>query len=220
MKTLIRSTLLLAAVSAVSMAQQWEFGGTVGAGLLNTVGVSGSSLGSGTAGFETGALAGVYVGGFTQYEHLGGELHYAYMQSNLMVKAGGASTSFSGAAHVVHYDVIFKTSRNHGKVQLFAAVGGGIKNFRGTGTEAAYQPLYQVGFLTHTSSVKPMVDFGAGAKFMLTKRVFIRTEIRDYLTAFPTAVVTPAPGTSYGTFLHDIVPMVTIGMNLQAPKIE
>jgi hypothetical protein len=217
MKTLIRSTLLLAAASAVSMAQQWEFGGTVGANLLNTVNVSGSALGSGTAGFENGISAGGYVGGFTQYTHLGGELHYLYSQSNLMVKNGGAQTTFSGAAHTLHYDVIFKTAQKKGKVQLFAAVGGGMKDFRGTGAQNPYQSLYQIGLLTHTSSLKPMGDFGAGAKFMLNQKVFIRAEFRDYITPFPTAVITPLPGVKYGSILQDIVPMVTIGMNLDVP---
>jgi hypothetical protein len=49
-----------------------------------------------------------------------------------------------------HYDLIFKTTRTKGKVQLFAAVGGGMKVFRATGREAAYQPLSQFGYFTRT----------------------------------------------------------------------
>ena len=34
---------------------------------------------------------------------------------------------------------------------------------------------------------------------------------RDYITAFPKEIITPAPGTKYGTLLHDFVPMVGLG---------
>jgi hypothetical protein len=213
MKTLVRSIVLLTAASAATMAQQWEFGGTGGGGFLSNVNVAGSAIGSATAGFQTGAAFGGYVG-FNQYKHIGGELHYGYLQSNLSLTSGGSSASFSGVAHVVHYDLIFKTTRNQGKMQLFAAVGGGMKYFRGTGTEAAYQPLSQFGYLTKTTAIKPMASVGAGVKWALTKKVFLRTEFRDYITAFPTALITPAPGMKYGKLLHDFVPMVGIGMEM------
>ena len=93
--------------------------------------------------FQTGAAFGGYVG-FNQYKHIGGEIRYSYLQSNLSLKSGGSEATFSGMSHIVGYDVIFKTTRNNGKVQLFAAVGGGMKVFRGTGKEAAYQPLQPV----------------------------------------------------------------------------
>src|ERR1035441_6552917 len=98
-------------------------GGAGGGGFLNSVPVSGG-IGSATAGFQTGATLGGYIG-YSQNRHIGGELRYAYLQSNLSLKSGGAEASFSGISHVVHYDLIFKTTRNSGKVQLFAAVGGG-----------------------------------------------------------------------------------------------
>ena len=154
MKTVGQSILILAAAGAACFGQQWEFGGLAGGGFLNTVPVS-STVGTATAGFQTGAAFGGYVG-FNQYKHIGGELRYTYLQSNLSLKSGGSEASFSGMSHVVGYDVIFKTTRDNGKVQLFAAVGGGMKVFRGTGTEAAYQPLSQYGYFTKTQALKPM----------------------------------------------------------------
>jgi len=212
MKTLLRSILVLTAAAAASFAQQWEFGGTGGGGFLNSVPVTGG-IGSATAGFQTGAAVGGYVG-VSQYKHIGGELRYEYLQSNLSLKSGGNEATFSGVSHVVHYDLIFKTTRNNGKVQLFAAAGGGIKVFRGTGTEAAYQPLSQFGYFTKTQALKPMASVGGGVKFALTKRVFLRTEFRDYITAFPTAIITPPSGVKYGTLLHDFVPMVGLGYQM------
>src|ERR1017187_9181992 len=174
MKTLLRSIFVLTIAAAACFAQKWEFGGNGGGGFLSNVDVNGVT-GSATAGFQTGAAFGGYVG-FTQYKHIGGELHYGYLQSNLSLKSGGAEASFAGVAQVIHYDLIFKTNTNKGKVQLFAAVGGGMKYFCGTGTEAAYQPLSQFGYFTKTSAMKPMASVGAGMKIALSRKVFLRTE--------------------------------------------
>jgi hypothetical protein len=203
--------LSLAAVSG--FAQHWEVGGMGGASFLNSVAVS-NSTGSATAGFKPGAAFGAYVG-YDTYKHIGGELHYEYLQSNLKLSSGGQTASFSGMAHMVHYDVIFHTARSESKVQWFAAVGGGMKMFRGTGTEAAFQPLEQFGLFTKTQEMKPMATVGGGLKWAITKRVFLRTEIRDYITPFPKGIITPPnPGTKYGFLLHDIVPMVGLSFEM------
>jgi len=212
MKTIGRSILFLAAASAACFGQQWEFGGLAGGGFLNSVPVT-SPVGAATAGFQTGGAFGGYVG-FSQYKHVGGEIRYGYLQSNLSIKSGGNEATFNGHSQVVHYDVILKTTKNNGKVQLFAALGGGVKVFTGTGKEAAYQPLSQFGYLTKTQALKPMASVGAGVKFALSKKVFLRTEFRDYITSFPKEVITPAPGTKFGTLLHDFVPMVGIGVQM------
>jgi hypothetical protein len=211
MKTFLKSILILTAASAAASAQQWEFGGAGGGGFLNTVNVTGSSTAK--AGFAPGAVAGVWVG-YTSTPHFGGEIRYNFMQSNLKLKSGGSEATFSGVAHTLQYDLIIKTSRHEGKVQLFAALGGGMKYFQGTGKEAAYQPLSQFGYFTKTSMVKPMASVGGGIKFAVSHRVFIRTEVRDYITAFPTDLIAPAPGTKFGSILHDIVPMVGIGVQM------
>ena len=199
---------MMAAVAAGCGAQQWEFGGWGGAGFLNNVSVT-APLAAATAGFQTGASAGAY---FAQslHSHFSGELHYAFLQSNLKLASGGNTATFSGMSHVVHYDVVYHTNRPS-RTQFFAAVGGGMKLFDGTGTEAAYQPLSQFGYFTKTHDVKPMGDFGVGIRYALTARLTLRVEFRDYITTFPTQVLTPAPGTKYGSVLHDIVPMVGIG---------
>src|ERR1035437_1405330 len=166
MKTLLRSILVLTAAAAASFAQQWEFGGSGGGGFLNSVPVSGG-IGSATAGFQTGAAFGGYVGGFSKYKNIGGEIRFADLQSNLSLKSGGSEAIFSGVSHVIHYDVILKTTSNSGKVQFFAAVGGGMKAFRGTGREAAYQPLSQFGYFTKTQTMKPMASVGGGGTLAL-----------------------------------------------------
>jgi hypothetical protein len=205
MRTIAIGVLLVAAAATCTHAQQWEFGGVGGAAFLNTVAVS-SPAGSATAGFQQGGTYGAFLGQNIS-AHIAGEIRYEYMQSSLQLRSGGQSASFAGVAHAVHYDLLLHTNRHNSPVQLYAAVGGGMKYFMGTGTEAAYQPLNQFGYFTKTSTIKPMVDAGGGISFALSKRIFLRTEVRDFITQFPTQVLTPPPGVKYAKLLHDIVPM-------------
>src|SRR5581483_2125250 len=133
--------MLFLAAAGCAMAQQWEFGGVGGGAFLNTVNVS-SSSGSATAGFEKSFVAGVFVGQ-TISPHISGEIRYEFMPSNLQLASGGTTATFSGQAHTLHYDLLLRTGHKEGPVQFFAAIGGGMKIFRGTGTEDAYQPLTQ-----------------------------------------------------------------------------
>ncbi|MGA2266892.1 MAG: hypothetical protein ABSH44_00355 [Bryobacteraceae bacterium] len=206
MRTFGASMLLLVAAAATCRAQQWEFGGVGGGGFLSTVGVAGLA-GSATAGFQTGAAFGAFFG-HNAYSHVGGELRYAYLQSNLQLSSGGSTVTFAGMSHVVHYDLILRAGHRGSPVQFFAAIGGGMKIFRGTGAEAAYQPLSQFGYFTKTQVLKPMASVGGGMKYFLTRKVCLRTEVRDYITAFPTELIAPAPGAKFGSILHDLVPMV------------
>jgi Outer membrane protein beta-barrel domain len=205
--------IFMAAVAVTAaFAQQWEFGGLGGAGFINSVGVT-APTGSATAGFQNGAAFGAYAG-YNSYRHIGGELRYNFMQSNLKLSSGGQTATFSGNSHTIGYDVVFHTNKGESKTQLFAVVGAGVKIFRGTGKEAAYQPLSSYGYFTKTHAFKPMGNFGAGVKVRLSDRVFLRTEVRDYITPFPKEIIAPPPGVKYGTLLHDIVPMVGIGIDM------
>src|SRR5215831_3475759 len=130
MKTIQRFTLLLAAAGASCFAQQWEFGGGAGFGVLPSNSIS-STLGSATAGFQSGAAFGVYAGQ-NLYRHIGGEIAYGFMQSNLKLSSGSTEATFSGVSHVLHYDILFHTSKKGSRVQYFAAVGGGLKVYKGT----------------------------------------------------------------------------------------
>jgi len=208
MRTIAISTLLLAAAGTGCFAQQWEVGGGAGAGFLPGVPVT-SALGSATTGFQSGASFGGYFGQ-NLYPHISGEIRYEFLQSNLKLQSGGTEATFSGVAHAVHYDVLLHTNRRGSRVQYFVAVGGGLKVFRGTGTEAAYQPLSQFGYFTKTQELKPMADFGAGIKYALSPHLVLRTEFRDFITLFPTNLIAPAPGAKFGSVLHDFVPMVSI----------
>ncbi|HUB35004.1 MAG TPA: hypothetical protein VMA31_18340 [Bryobacteraceae bacterium] len=206
MKTFGISLLILA---GTCFGQQWEFGGSAGASFLPTLPVS-SPAGSASAGFQAGLAAGAFAG--QRYNaHISGEVRYTFMQSNLQLTSGGTTASFSGQAHAVYYDVLWHTrATGESRKRYFVAVGGGMKLFRGTGAEQAYQPLSQFAYFTKTQKVEPMADFGGGVDFALSPHMSLRAEFRDFLTPFPTALITPAPGVKIGSWLHDFVPMLSI----------
>jgi hypothetical protein len=208
MRSLILSVVILSAASA-AFAQQWEFGAEGGGSLLSNVSVTGAA-GKATAGFAPGAAFGVFFGE-NLYTHLTGELHYEYLQSDLRISSGGQTAQgFTGMAHAVHFDMVYHTNRKESRTQFFASLGGGAKVFEGTGAPQAYQPLSQFGYFTKAQDVKPMVSVGGGLTYQLAPRIFLRAEIRDFITAFPTALITPAPGMKFGSLLNDIVPLVGI----------
>jgi Outer membrane protein beta-barrel domain len=207
MRSLILSIAMMSAATA-AFAQQWEFGAVGGVGLLNSVSASGVA-GSATAGFAPGAVVGAYLGqNFNR--NLTGEIRYEYFQSDLRLSRDGQSAQFVGSADAVHYDLLYHTNRKESRTQFFAAVGGGMKLFRGSGAEAAYQPLSQFGYFTKTQAIKPMGTVGAGLTYQLAPKIYLRAEVRGFITPFPTQVLTPAPGVKYGSILMNVVPMVGI----------
>lgn len=207
MKRIAVTTLFLGALAASCFGQQWEFGGTGGAGFLSNVSVS-SAVGSATAGFQTGGAFGAFVGQ-NLYPHWSGQLGYMYLQNDLHISSAGTNATFTGNAQLFHYDMIYHTNRKGSKMQAYVAFGGGAKIFHGTGTEQAYQANYQYGYMTKTSQLKPMGDVGVGLRFELRPHLFMRTDIHDFVTPFPNSIIAPAPGAKYGKILHDVVPTVS-----------
>ncbi|MGB9458116.1 MAG: hypothetical protein WCB12_18845 [Bryobacteraceae bacterium] len=207
MKTLGKIFLILA-FALCGFAQQWELGGIGGVGFLNNVSVSGAA-GSANAGFAPGVVAGAFFGQNLN-AHWSGEVRYEFFDSGLKLSGAGSSASFSGVAHAVHYDLIYHTNRKHSPVQFFVALGGGMKIFDGTGAPEAYQPLSQYGYFTQTHQLKPMLSVGGGFTYKLNERLYLRTEVRDFISPFPTTVIAPPPGVTYGSILQNIVPMVSI----------
>jgi hypothetical protein len=207
MKT-VRYAFLFVAATAAGFAQQWEIGADAGASFAPSVTISGPA-GSANAGLQTGFTGGVWLGQ-TISRHIGGEVRYNFMQNDLKLSNGGTTVTFGGQSHAIYYDLILRTSHRESRVQAFAAIGGGMRIFRGTGKEAASQPLMDYAYLTKTQTVKPMLSVGGGMKFKLAPRLSLRTEVRDFVTPFPKEVITPAPGMKAGRLLHDIVPMVGI----------
>jgi len=200
---------LILAMSGACWAQQYEIGGATGGGFVRGVPLTGAA-GAATAGFRTGPAFGAVVG-HSLYRWVSGEVRYSFLKSDLKLNAGGADATFSGMAHAIHYDLLLHPPRAHRRaVQPFAAVGGGMKLYRGTGTETAWQPLNGYAYLTRTQEVKPLVSAGGGVKVPLGERLILRVEVRDYITPFPAKVIAPAGGAKASGWLHQVVPMVGI----------
>lgn len=196
-------------MASVCCAQQYEIGGAAGAGFAHSVSVT-SPAGSAAAGFQPGAAFGGLLG-HNLYSHLSGEVRYTYLRSNLKLSGSGAEPTFTGVAHALHYDLLLHPARKRGRSVLpFAAFGGGMKVYRGTGKEAAYQPLNRFAYLTRTQEVKAMASVGGGVKVSIGPKLLLRTEFRDYITPFPRKVIAPAPGAKVAGWVHDFVPMVGI----------
>jgi hypothetical protein len=198
--------LLFAGIGA---AQEWEVGGMASYGFYHNVDAT-NPLGSAVTGFSPGGAFGA-VAGYNANSILGGEFRYTYEMSNLKLSSGGTSASFNGMAHILGYDLILHPRYKRGrKAQPFLAVGGGMKLYRGTGSEQEFQPLENFALLSKTQQVEPMISFGGGFKMMLSQRVLLRAEVRDYVSPFPKSVIVPLPPTKIGGWLNDFVPMVGI----------
>src|SRR3989442_1029229 len=87
----------------------------------------------------------------------------------------------------------------------FALAGGGIKFYRGTGTEVPFQPLSTVALLTKTTEVQGLLSVGAGVKVALTHRMLFRVDVHDYLTPFPKKIITPALNSKASGWFNNIV---------------
>src|ERR1019366_1181990 len=206
----IRLAILLIPAASSVFAQQWETGLLGGGNFFNHVTAT-APAGNATAGFATGFAASVFIKeNMQRFTHLSGEGRYDYMKSDLRLSAAGQTAQFSGYSQAIHYDLVVHTNPRESRAQFFGLAGAGIKEFSGTGTEAAFQPLSQYGFFTKTRAVKPMISVGGGFTYKLGKNVLLRAEVQDFVTPFPTAVLTPPPGVKYGGWLNDIVPMVGI----------
>jgi hypothetical protein len=198
--------LLFAGLGA---AQEWEVGGMASYGFYHNAEAT-NPTGSAVAGFSPGAAFGALVG-YSTSSALSGEFRYAFEMSNLKLSSNGTSASFNGVAHVIGYDLILHPRYRHEmKIQPFLAVGGGMKLYRGTGSEQAYQPLENFALLTKTQQVEPMISFGGGIKVALSQHVMLRAEVRDYVTPFPANVIAPVSPTKINGWLNDFVPMIGV----------
>jgi len=208
MKVFRLSTLFVAAAS-FACAQQWEFGATGGVGFSPAVGVSSPLGGAASSGFKPGLLVGVYAA-HDSNKYFGGEIRYMAMDADLQFTASGSKSNFEAQSHVLHYDVILHTPDRDSKRQLFLAAGGGMKIFRSEASQSVSAQASPYGSFGQAQVLKPTASFGGGVKFVLTRRLMLRTEVRDYLTGFPTELVAPAPGVKVSGIVNQIVPMIGV----------
>lgn len=198
----------LMVLAPAGFAQRWEAGGVTGGGFTNNLTVS-NPMGVASAGFSSGLAFGAVLGQ-NLYPRVSGELRYTVQFDDLRLEESGTSATFKGRIQSIHYDILVHGRSEHSRVQPFAAAGGGVRVFQGVGTESPYQPLSSFALLTQTRQAQPMITFGGGVKYRMAPRVWLRVEVRDYFSQFPTQVIAPAPGAHLSGWLHDIVPMAGV----------
>ena len=209
MRTISIGLALALLLAGACAAQEWEVGGMASYGFYRNADAT-SLVGSATAGFGPGEAFGAVVG-HNSSGWMSGEFRYSYLMNDLKLSSGGTDVNFNGVAHVFHYDLILHPRPRHGSKMLpFAAIGGGMKLYQGTGHETAYQPLEDIALLSKAHEIKPMISVGGGMKMVLAPHLILRAEVRDYITTFPKQLITPLPGTKISNWLNDFVPMVGI----------
>ena len=96
---------------------------------------------------------------------MGGEARYTYQSDDLRVSSGAVKAKASAQSNAFHYDVLIHATSKESSVRPFFAVGAGMKFYRGTGAEPAFQPLSNLVVLTHTNEAQPLISVGGGVKF-------------------------------------------------------
>ncbi len=198
------------ALPSLCMAQEheWEVGGAVGFGIVRNATIADPS-GSASAGIDNGFAGGAVIGQ-DLYGHLGGELRYTFRNDSLLLTSSGQKVSMNGDSHLIHYDLLFHALPRSSRFRPYAAAGGGIRLFRGTGNEEASQPLSDFALLSKTNEVKPLISVGGGVKFTLTGHAALRVDFREYISPFPEQLFVAGPGAKIKGWLYDSVPLVGV----------
>jgi len=202
------STILVCTLMAVvpsAFGQKWEFGGGVGGGFYVSNDVT-SAGATAAAKIQTNLVGSAWVGS-NGHGRLGGELRYDYQNGPLELSQGSTKTTFTGVSHAIHYDFLFHFTDGESRVRPFVSAGAGIKVYRGTGTEVAFQPLSNFALLTKDQDLTGLLSVGAGLKFAIAPHVQLRLDVHDYITPFPKQIIAPAANAKVSGWMQDIVPM-------------
>jgi hypothetical protein len=195
--------IVLLGAGVRAAGQNFELGALALATAYRPAGVTSGPV-AGSVGFQPGPSVGAFLGQSIG-DHFGGELRYLYAQNDLKLSAAGTATTFAGRSHILHYDLLLYANGRESKLRLYAAGGGGLKIYQGTGAEQAFQPLSNLALLTKTTQSLPAVDFGGGVRIRTSRRLMVYLEFRDYLTGVP-KVFAAAPGAKISGLLHQWVP--------------
>ena len=189
---------------------RYEFGGGVVGSFYDKKTFT-STAGNADAGFDKGIGASVWIG-HHMYPKISGEIRYDLLRNDLMLEGSAAKATFGGDSHAIHYDLHFHLTEIGSKIRPFVLAGGGVKMFRGTGQERAFQPLSQIAVLTRATELAGLVTFGAGVKVQLTDRILLRLEFRDNLTRFPKKIITPNRGSGGNGWLNNFAPTAGVSV--------
>jgi hypothetical protein len=206
MKVIQTLAVCVALVAPAAMAQRWEVGGGVGGGFYSSQDVT-NSTGSASAKIQPNIAASAWVDNHSAGKW-SGELRYDYGRGDLALSQNGTQATFTSETHAMHYDLQWRFASPEAALQPFISGGGGVKIYRGTGSEAVYQPLSNFALLSKVQDLTPLAVAGAGVRVRLSEHLILRLEVHDFLTPFPNKVIVPAAGSKVGGWIQDIVPSV------------
>ncbi len=130
---------MITLVSSVAYGQRFEVGVGGGASLYNSKTLTTPS-GDISAKFKPGYTFSGFLGQIGG--RLGGEIRYSYMSNEMELAGLGKSYTMGGRSQAIHYDVhIYANKNKEAKFRPYFLVGGGMKQFTGTGSAVALQPL-------------------------------------------------------------------------------
>jgi hypothetical protein len=199
---------VLAVMPFCAAQEMWELGALGGYGFTRNATIS-NGAGSVSAGLKNGPVV-AFTGGTSEYKYLGAEAGYVYRAGDLKLSGSGAEPNFSGQTHFADFRFLVHFTPIQSRIRPFAAVGGGVAVYMGSGEESSTQPLNNFAALTNTRQTKPMASAAIGVKARISNHMALRFELRDYMTPFPDQVIAPVPGASASGWLHNFMPMVGI----------
>jgi outer membrane protein W len=202
--------LALAAAVPAAFAQKWEVGIGAGGSFLTSETIS-NPAGDASATRDPGLAVSAWLDNNIGSGVFGGELRYDHENGDLKLSSDGTTVKFASQSNAIHYDVVVNFAPSESAVRPYIAAGAGVKWYTGTGTEQVYQPLSNIAAFSDVRDLRALISFGAGVKFNIAKSVLLRLEVHDYLTPFPTQLFAPAPGSSVGGWINDVVAQVGIG---------
>jgi len=208
LKGFVCALVLTVAPAIAQEPGRWEVGVVGGFGYSPSLTVK-NATSSASTGYANGGAIGVYAGQDT-YRYWSGEVNYLYRISDLKLDGNGKSVDFGGHTHIITGDFLAHFRPVGSRIRPFISFGGGIEVIEGTGAESATQPLGNLAALTHTREVTPVGEAGAGVKIQINQHLRARVQVRDYISAAPNQVITPAPGASISGVVNDIVGMGTL----------
>jgi hypothetical protein len=206
-----RIVLAVAAVAGAASltplrAQSWEVGAAAGASFFNQreiTGVAGSAQAKLKPGFGFAAFLG-QIG-----NRVGGEIRYSWFKNDMEIISGSSRTEMGGRNQTLLYDLLIYSGNRKSSSRAYALIGGGVRQFEGTGPETAFQPTGRVAVLTKTSEWKPALAVGGGVRVAASAKTHFRVEVIGLFSQAPTQVITPVAGKLSGWF-YSFSPMVAV----------
>jgi Outer membrane protein beta-barrel domain len=205
MRACVNSLMLLGVCLPVA-AQNWEAGGAAGFGFYHSVAIEGPGA-SGSAGFGPRFVLSA-MAGKSLAEHLAIEGRYIYQDGDLQILGRGEEANLDGDSSALSGELVYSLLGRRASLRPYFAAGGGVRVYRGTQNPAPDEPLMDLALLHHATQAVGLVSFGGGVKWHFAEHWWVRLDLRDYVTPFPTQVISPAVGLRLNGRLHDFVPML------------